>query len=93
MMGSVPGLSTFGLSERATLAIEAAVEARRQCLGAGGEWSVEAFADQVTRFLIAERLLPVHVAPDEVRRLLATRLAQTGGESQERMTRIAGFAD
>ena len=69
------GISQFGFSERANLAIGAAVFARSKRLGMVSEWSADEFADQLTSWLVEEGLMPVHVAPDDFRRLVARRVA------------------
>lgn len=64
------GNSSIGISRQAALLIQAAATARLNFISAGGHWPVETFADQLTRFLIAERLMPIHVAPADLRRAI-----------------------
>jgi len=61
-------IARFGFSKRAVLAIDAAVSARSKHTGADHAWSDDEFANQLTRWLVAEGLMPVHVAPDDFRR-------------------------
>lgn len=71
--------STFHLSNSAQLAIAAAFSSRAKH-GNGPGWSDSEFASNLTAWLIEERLLPAHVAPDDFRRYIATMpLAYTGG--------------
>lgn len=68
------GILRFGFSERAKLAIDAALAARSRYTGDGADWSVSDFADQLTRFLVAEAMMPIHLAPGEFRQFVAAHL-------------------
>ncbi|MDE4922517.1 hypothetical protein ACUXAV_006436 [Cupriavidus metallidurans] len=71
-------IKRIGLSDRGVLAIQAALIARQKRIAEGSEWPAETFADQLTGFLVAERLVPVHVAPDDLRREIANRIGGGG---------------
>lgn len=70
------GISLFGFSDRAKLAVEAALAARSRLPEMGSDRIAGEFADQLTRWLVEQGLIPVHVAPDDFRRFVSHRLRE-----------------
>jgi hypothetical protein len=75
-MGVIDGVSQFvGFSARAKLAIDADFSARSRLTVTVPGWSDREFADQLTRWLVEEGLMPVHVTPDDFRCFVSRRMA------------------